>query len=142
MHQIQSDSMSPLQRLHELLMEKDFEFTELFNGAIAFSWGLWLIAPWSTFESSPAFIEMQKLAPEWIWGIIVSLFGGIQLTSLILNWWQCRRKSTLIMFISWVYISYLFITSNILSTTTIIYPFLAFSQVWAYLRMRIQNEQY
>ena len=142
MRQIQSVSMSPLQRLRELLMEKDFEFTELFNGAIAFSWGLWLVAPWSTFDSSPTFIEMQKLAPEWIWGIIVFLFGTIQLISLILNWWQCRRKSTLIMSLTWVYISYLFITANSSSTTTIIYPFLASSQVWAYLRMRVKNERY
>ena len=138
---MQSVSIHPIQRLRGLLLDYDFEFSELFGGVVAFSWGFWLLLPWPTFAKSPTFAAMQELAPEWVWGLFICSLGATQLASLIASWWQWRRRSALGMCLVWVFISVMFWRANFSSTASVVYPFIALSQLWAYLRMRFTYDQ-
>ena len=143
MQQLPTQSLSghTLQRLRGLLLDYDFEFSELFGGAVAFLWGFWLLLPWSTFAASPSFAAMSELAPEWAWGLFICSLGTTQLVGLIANRWQWRRRSTLSMCLVWVFVSVMFMIANFPSTSSVVYPLIFLSQLWAYLRMRFTYDQ-
>ena len=45
----------------------------------ALAWGLVLLNPTDTFSTSPAFSMMAQIAPEYVWGLLFSGFGVLQL---------------------------------------------------------------
>lgn len=48
-------------------------------------WGVALISPGSTFEISPTYLGLQRMASEWTWGILCTVTGSLRLAALILN---------------------------------------------------------
>jgi hypothetical protein len=129
--------MRPVLRLQALLVDYDFEFAELLTGVIAGLWGIWLMMPqWHTFASTPTFKALIDVGlPEWFWGGFIGTIGLIQLVGLLWNYYRIRRAATFAACLVWIFLSAMFISANIASTGTIIYPALSFTAAWAYWRM-------
>lgn len=121
-------------RLDELLWRKDFEFCEVLSGVVALGWGIVLLMPWSTFSTSPSFNAMAY-APEWLWGFLLLWIGLTQLGALLLDHRRPRRWSALGATFIWVFLSVGFFVSNPYGTGVVVYPALAASAGWAYLRI-------
>ena len=52
---------------------------EFIAALYAIVWGVWLLIPgWDSFSSSRVYLQMEKFAPEWIWGFTVGLIGLFQ----------------------------------------------------------------
>lgn len=134
--QDQTSDIHPLQRLRALLVDYDFEFSELLNGLAATLWGFWLLLPWDSFGRTSSFAAMRELAPEWLWGATICGLGIIQIAGLIAGWWRWRRRSALILCGVWAFIAVMLAQANISGTGTVIYPLFSLSAMWAYLRMR------
>jgi len=141
MHQapIQSVSLRPLHRLRAILIDRDFEFSELFNGAMTAVCGAWFLLPFTTFGSTPTFAAMRDLAPEAVWGIAMVALGIVQLVGLIADWWRWRRWSAMASCGVWIFLSVLVVRSNPASPDAGMYFLLALSAAWAYLRMRFHR---
>jgi hypothetical protein len=59
------------------IQKKQLEFIP---GLFLSLWGLWVLSPWwETFHASSAYVFMNSLAPEWVWGLTVMLIGLFQL---------------------------------------------------------------
>lgn len=137
MNHDQTHEIHPIQRLRALLVDYDFEFSELLNGLAATLWGLWLLLPWNTFGRTATFAAMRDTGvPEWLWGTVIFTLGIIQIAGLVAGWWRWRRRSALILCGVWAFIAVMFAQANISSTGTVIYPLFSLSAMWAYLRMR------
>lgn len=136
--------MEPVQRMHlryrlrELLMDKDFEASELFSGIAALGWGLLVAWPFiDTFSTSPTFTAMAQIAPEWAWGWGGICTGAMQLAALILGTHRLRYLATWLVLVGWLFMACTFVRSNPWSTASVIYPTLALSDAWAVWRLTI-----
>jgi hypothetical protein len=54
-------------------------YIETIPALYAFVWGLWILFPWKSFETSLVYSEMARLAPEWLWGTFYAALGFFQL---------------------------------------------------------------
>lgn len=48
---------------------------EVFIGLSCLVFGAWLVVPWDTFQSAPAFAYMREVAPEYAWGTALLMVG-------------------------------------------------------------------
>lgn len=129
-----------LERLQVLLWEKDFEFAELLGGLAGLLWGAWLLNPsWDAFEITPGFAAMAAIAPEPVWGSALLLIGALQLWALIRDRWPWRRRSAFLLFCAWMFITVMIGRANYRAAAVVVYPLLALSAAWAYIRMRFQR---
>ena len=124
-------------RMRMLLVKKDVELVEIVTGGIGASWGLWLLMPWTTFGSSPSFRAMASTAPEWLWGIVILIAGGLQLAGLGRDHFKMRRAGALAMAAVWVFVSTMIGIASPTSTGVIVYPWLAMASFWSYWRIRL-----
>lgn len=44
-------------------------------GIWATLWGLWVLMPWGTFDSSPSFQRLDAVGTEWGWGLFALACG-------------------------------------------------------------------
>jgi hypothetical protein len=122
-HQIASRITVPQKsRLKYILFESEGALTELFLGLISLTWGLWVISPfWDAFKQTTAFCVMGQIAPEWVWGTIMTAAGILKVYAILSE--QVRLKKivfTLSIFL-WSCISISFAASAPLAVGTAIY---------------------
>lgn len=133
-----SPLLRPALRLRSLLIDYDFEFSEVLNALAATLWGFWLMLPMDSFGSTRSFAAMRDLADESIWGAGICAVGLVELIGLITERWQWRRRSALLLCGLWAFVAVMLARANFAGTGTVIYPLLSLSALWAFLRMRFR----
>lgn len=124
------------QKLKHVLITYEIELVEIMSGFAALCWGIWLINPLlNTFITSDTFDTMAMIAPEWLWGLSMVTIGFAQVESVISHKLARRKISSLILSVMWMFITTIFLYSNIASTAGIIYGTFAFFTAWSYLRL-------
>lgn len=113
-------------RLSQLMLDYDFEVFEAFNGLVAMLWGGVLLLPVSSFASGTSYSNMALLAPEWVWGLVLLVFGVAQVWALLLGVRSVRRNVALAMFSVWIFLSVSLASSGQVTTALAVYPSLAF----------------
>jgi hypothetical protein len=133
--------VSLVHRLTDILFRRDFEFAELHSALAMLGWGLWVLNPfWDTFGSSISFRVMAAVAAEVAWGCGMTGLGIAQLVVLLMRSRTGRRVAAGIASITWLCISILLMLGNITSTASVIYPLLACSAGWSYLRLSVPDQ--
>lgn len=123
-------------QLKHALITYEIELVEIMSGFAALCWGIWLVNPaFNTFATSTTFDNMAMLAPEWLWGMCMLAIGIAQVESVISHTLKRRKMSSLILSIMWMFITTIFLYSNIASTAGVIYGTFAFFTAWSYLRL-------
>src|SRR4051794_8161211 len=92
---------------------------EVLLGTMATLWGFWLVLPFDTFASSPAFGVMAQLAPEMLWGGVILTIGLMQLFMVVVRRIiperPCYSERRLLVSLSatvWIFIAVMFIQVN------------------------------
>jgi hypothetical protein len=123
-------------QLRFILIDSDFEFTELLGVLGALGWGGWLLNPvWNSFSTTPSFAAMAALAPEWAWGAAVMLIGLAEGYGLLADVPILRKVTALLLTFVWASVGAMIAYANIAATGVVVYPLLAVSSGWAYLRL-------
>lgn len=122
-------------RLIEVILKKDFEFSELLSGLVLIGWSIVLLMPWNTFESAHSFDAMAALLPESMWGLLLGWVGVTQVGALALSQYRVRLVSSLIACCTWVFIGIVIGWSNPQGLWIAIYPQLAASAAWSFWRL-------
>lgn len=114
----------------------DTEPHELKNGLLTFIWGVWLLAPWATFEATPkSWQVMGSILPEWGWGLFIASLGLFQLTALYTARTDPRRNAAFIACLLWAGVAAMIFLANPIGTGGIVYGFIAAWQGWVYIRL-------
>lgn len=118
-----------------VLAEHDTEPTEFSGGVLKIGIGLWLLAPASTFGSSPTFAAMAALMPEAVWGVVLGAVGAFRLAVLRSGRCAPRRVGAMIGFLFWFTLASLFLWSSPASLGFPLFALLAAGQGWVYCRL-------
>lgn len=127
--------MKPWQRL--LLL--DTRPLEAMTAVEAILWGGWLVLPFSTFSSSPAFAYLDRWAPEAAWGCAALALGALQLVAI---WLSLRNGEPLprlrwpmawLMVVLWSLTDGAFWVSSLPSTATVTYLVFSLAALWSAL---------
>lgn len=116
-------------QLRRVLVSGDLSPIELYSASVALVWGVWLLGPWATFGSSPAYRAMADIAPEWTWGAVFAAAGLWQVSR------RDRGPAALLIAVLWSFVSAMFIAANWRGVPTVTYPALVLINVWIVLRM-------
>lgn len=112
---------------------------ELVSGFLGFWWGLWLLLPlWDTFATTASFAFMASVAPEWLWGAVIMIGGGFQVTVVILGNPIWRWRAALGAVATWGLVAGMLATANVGGTGTVTYSIICISQMWACWRITLE----
>ena len=124
------------QRIVDLLLVRDFQYSELQGSLIAMFWGLWLLNPWTdVFSTYSGYQILGKILPEMLWGAIFTVIGLIQLLGLLWHNQGMRRNGSFAAALLWmiVWLSLARSSPWFLSTPTTFMFFVG--AAWGYLRI-------
>ena len=114
-------------------MEK--RIVEIILGMAALTWGIWLMLPFSIFQSSPTFAVMAEIAPEWVWGLLMAGAGLQAIVGIWRNSYTMRRWSLAVMAALWLAAWTTFLLANWRSTTTVHYIWWFVFCAYSYMRV-------
>lgn len=125
---------SALTRLRAVLAYPS-EPTELFLSVGSIFWGGWLLLPFDTFPSAPAYNAMALIAPEPVWGLWFVLVGIAWFAGLLAKVGRWRRWCALAASWDWCFVAVCFGLASGPNTGVVTYSFVAAASAWAYLRL-------
>ena len=107
-------------------------------GVVLFNWGIILLSPTPTFESSPAFAALERWASETTWGYACLMMGLLRLFALIINgsfhgFKYSPHIRSLMAFFSgffWCSISLGLLQANVSTTGLAVYPVLLLLDIY------------
>ncbi len=67
-----------LDKLFQWLTATETTLAEFWGSTMLMGMGFWLMLPFDTFESIPAYSVMERLMPESAWGACAIVLGGFQ----------------------------------------------------------------
>jgi hypothetical protein len=99
---------------------------EFLSALYLLGWGLWILNPWAeSFVSSSIYRQMALLAPEWMWGIVVSAIGLFQMIAICTDNCRLRAAASVISMFTLVSMSLLVLYGNPASTAGVTYMVIA-----------------
>jgi hypothetical protein len=117
------------------IVDVDIMPVEIVLMYVSVAFGLKLLSPETTFDSSNAFIVMSKIAPEWAWGGAMLLTGLTRLIGIYRHSLVIRRAVSFVSLLLWTSISISFFLSNPSGTGPITFSTFAFASAWCLLVM-------
>jgi hypothetical protein len=127
-------------RLWAVLFTKDFEYSELQNGAVMIMWGGWMLCFASTDQAFAAAIGvMNMLAPEGLWAGMFILIGMLKLYGLLWEVMFARRAASMLAFVYWFFIFLTLVTTSPYLFAVPVTLILSLSAVWGHIRLAAQH---
>lgn len=107
------------------------------------SWGLMLLRPEITF-STPAYVGLERIFSEVVWGWLCFVCGGLRLTALAINglWRPSYFIRSITAFLScffWMQISLSFGGAGNASTGLAVYPWLLVADIYNVYRATVDG---
>lgn len=108
---------------------------EWIAAAMMADWGRKLLAFPEIFDHSPAFHSMSLILPQWAWGSVAAVLGGLGLIALAINGlWRAtpffRLAASFGRMFLWLQIQFGLLAGGMPTTGTSIYIGLAALEIW------------
>ena len=128
--------MYSTRRVYELLLSKEFEFSEFQGALLALVWGGYILS-----RSYGSIWEIGSGSPgAWIpWGMVLTALGSIQLTALIVRSGTLRRGASFLAFLVWFAFSALVLQGQATFLIGISAFLFSIAAAWAFWRLRFIN---
>lgn len=125
---------SHFQRAYILIKYGDTRLLEIFIGLFSLMWGLYIFFPINSFASSPIFLYLSKIIPEWSLGVTLMLVGTC--TTLFATSDNCkkRRMSLFINHLAWMFLFAFAAMGNYASPAICTYGFFAGTLMYLFLK--------
>lgn len=125
-----------------VVLYSDFKLVALLNSVLAILWGVWLILPIGVFSTGPAFGALAKLAPEYVYGIVLTFIGLVSLLNFRHRFASdYHARPSFYLFVFWLFVATLLAISNWKTTGTIVYSLIAISNGLVYLKIRLERNE-
>ena len=114
---------------------QDARYIEYCIASFTICWGGWLLAPWSTFTSSPVWQPASHIAPEWAWGAVIAT-GGVALGwGISVESYAIRRRALLLLMLLWLAVWAALTLGTWQGTHVVVYIHVVLVCGFAYLRL-------
>jgi hypothetical protein len=112
----------------------ELRYIEYVSAAFAVVWGGWLSLPVIDF-GRPAYLVMAAIAPQWVWGSLFVITGGLLWWALATDrrWW--RKLALTMLFVLWLAVGVCLGLSNLSSTAFTTYFYIAAIHGFAQMRL-------
>ncbi|MDQ3812762.1 MAG: hypothetical protein M3347_02280 [Armatimonadota bacterium] len=129
-----------LASIRRAIFQYDPEPLEVQTAVIAVGSALWVswlgYRPGGTQGTESAVYRLlTSLFPDWSWAVTFVWLGILQTVALVKNRMAWRTVSAMLSFVVWAFISVLLIVSLEPGPATVIFPVIALSEAWVYLRL-------
>jgi hypothetical protein len=119
------------------LFRYDPEVLEVQTAVMAVGAGLWIALPgyhpdrggWGVYEL------LIRTLPDWAWSLTFVCLGVMQTLALCKRWTAWRAVSAMLSFVVWSSLSVLLVVDLSPGPATVIFPVIALSEAWVYLRL-------
>lgn len=109
-------------------------------GSYTIVWGLWVGSPfWSVFSRAPIYSEMHRFAPEWAFGIMAVLAGGMVLRGAWRTSYQALSTGAIVGAMHWITISVLYFSGDWRNTGGVTSLFIGLMMTYLYLNVAINH---
>jgi hypothetical protein len=116
-----------------------FRAIEVFLMALALGWGIGLLAPYPTFDSSPTYQAMSGMANENTWGVGMLLVAMIHFIAMYYNSKPLKQISLNLSGGVWFFVTAMLSCSGILATETICYFLIGSLSAWVAIKVGVQK---
>lgn len=106
-------------------------FPQFTVAVMSLAWGVAMVLPNNTFETSRGYDLLTGFADEWVIGAVVGLLGLLNLHALITERWWLHRKSAIGLMLFWTLTAMAFFTSAPASASWVLLAGLAFLHGWS-----------
>jgi hypothetical protein len=113
----------------------DKRIIEYILALCALTWGLWLVLPFDTCNSSATFVFLCTAAPEWFWGLLLLGSGTFLLLGDVRESRCIRRSALVILALTWFAVWIGFAIGNWRSTAAVNYLWWFVLSAYAYMRV-------
>lgn len=98
-------------------------------------WGILLLFPANTFDTSKIYSVMAQVASEEVWGVLTLFSGVFQLISAHIHQCELRRYSTILSLLIWGFIDAAFWLSGSPSTGATTYLVTVLVLIWSLVNL-------
>ena len=126
-----------MRNLIKKMKNADTELLEFWLDVVTTAWGVVLLLPFQTFQTSNSFPILAEVAPEWLMGLVFFLLGLTQIYSMLRPEWKIHRVTTFIACLIWAFVSVGLFIANPTGTSSAIYPFIVGGYIWVFARMGV-----
>jgi len=124
------------QRLRDTVALMDHTPIEILSAISAIFWGVFVANPFThSFCAMGVGVVLERVAPEWVWGVVAALIGMKQLHAVLCRDTFWRTYTAIAIVILWVFMFVSFLLAAPQSVSIIVYPILAVAESWAMLRL-------
>jgi hypothetical protein len=101
-------------------------------------WGLWVSNPfWNVFDQSPLYAKMATFMPEWAWGILAIVMGGITVYGAVKRHYPALVRGAASSGFFWLAVSVFYFAADAASTGGITALVFAVYAMFIYLNIRV-----
>jgi hypothetical protein len=115
-----------------MFRERKLESVETMLALQEVVFGLWLLAPWSSFGSIAGVYDSLAMMPEGVWGSVFALQGAIHLRAIDRRDLCWRRRFTSGLVLLWAMMLMGFLSTAPASTATPMYFLPVMGGLWCY----------
>jgi hypothetical protein len=106
-------------------------------GVYTVLWGLWMANPaWQTFSVSGTYSQMERVAPEWAWGLVALVCGACVIYGAIKPSYKTLTRGALVGGMHWANVSLFFFLGDFRGTGGITAGTFAIYALYIYLNIK------
>lgn len=106
-------------------------FPQFSIASTSFLWGIALMFPYSTYETSTGYELLGNFATEFVAGTVVAVLGALNLHALTIENWWLHRKTAIGLMLFWCLVTVVFFTSAPASASWVLLAGLAWMHGWS-----------
>lgn len=107
---------------------------EFLCAVFAIWWGIWVANPWwDAFATSTSFAWMARIAPEYVWGLLMLGAGALQLLICFTQQPELHIGVSILNLAVWLLVDVALAKGNWHSTAVVIYTFFVMLQTLLYV---------
>lgn len=129
-----------LNNLRNRLLRPINSATSVLLGVFTIMWGLWLLGPWSVFNSANLFTTLAFIGSEWIWGAVAIFVGVALVYGAIKPSFKSLICSSAFSSLFWLFISIVLFAADWQNTGGLTYGFIATYSAFIYLNVKVNHD--
>ncbi|HWT40999.1 MAG TPA: hypothetical protein VN081_07100 [Dongiaceae bacterium] len=107
-------------------------------------WGIWVSNPlWEVFSHAPLYMKMAAFMPEWAWGVLAIIMGGITIYGAVRRYYAALVRGAASSGFFWLIVAIFYFVGDAANTggiTALVFAVYAFF-IYLNIRVNFKNDK-